>query len=53
MTVSDRKEVGVTQEQFAAQATSEIPAWAFIVLIAGMVLWGSFLAIRAKNKRRK
>jgi hypothetical protein len=43
----------VTQEDLAAQATSEIPAWAFIVLIVVMVLWGSFLAIRARSQRRK
>jgi len=43
----------VTQENLAAQATSEIPVWAIVLLIVVMVLWGSFLAIRAKNKRHK
>jgi hypothetical protein len=31
-------------ETLAAQATSQIPPWAFILLLVVMVLWGSFLA---------
>ncbi len=43
----------MTKENLAAQATSEVPAWAVILLLAFVVLWGSFLAIRVINKRRK
>ena len=43
----------MTQDILAAAATSEIPAWAFILPLVVMALWGSFLAIRAKRKRRK